>query len=151
MTAITYPEGSTLLEDREHIKWIGAPNSSSSWKSSRRAIFIMLLASFVFLSALALALAAPQLKRQTSGPVIGTNFQDPAVLQLKDGTWIAYAGVNGNPVNINVLTATSTDFTTWTVQNSYDALPTLPSWATSPGHVWAPDVVQLVCKQAAML
>ncbi|KAK4939045.1 hypothetical protein LTR10_020619 [Elasticomyces elasticus] len=103
----------------------------------------MLLASLVFLSGLTLALAAPLYKRQSSGPVIGTNFQDPAVLQLDDGTWIAYAGINTNPVNLNVEIATSTDFTTWTVDDSYDALPTLPSWAASPGHVWAPDVVQL--------
>ncbi|KAJ9636503.1 hypothetical protein H2204_005336 [Knufia peltigerae] len=103
----------------------------------------MLLLSFVFLTALVLALAAPQHKRQVTGPVIGSNFQDPSVVQLADGSWMAYAGVNGNPAGINVLIATSTDFSTWTVRDGWDALPSLPSWAASPPHVWAPDVTQL--------
>ncbi|EXJ93848.1 hypothetical protein A1O1_02241 [Capronia coronata CBS 617.96] len=56
---------------------------------------------------------------------------------------MAYAGVNGNPAGANILIATSTDFSTWTVRDGYDALPVLPSWAASPPHVWAPDVTQL--------
>jgi len=151
MTAVKYPESRSLLADEGDIKWVEEPNPSSFFASSRRTLLVMLLASLVFLSGLALALAAPLHKRQSSSPVIGTNFQDPAVLQLDDGTWIAYAGVNNNPVNINVLTATSADFTTWVVHDEFDAFPTLPSWAASPGHVWAPDVVQLVRKQAARL
>ncbi|KAK7902637.1 hypothetical protein LTR67_002283 [Exophiala xenobiotica] len=103
----------------------------------------MLLVSFVFLTGLVLALAAPQHKRQSTGPVIGSNFQDPSIVQLDDGSWVAYAGVNGNPAGINVLVATSTDFSTWSIRNGYDALPVMPSFAASPPHVWAPDVVQL--------
>jgi hypothetical protein len=91
-----------------------------------------------------LSLAAPQQRRQASGPVIGINFQDPSVVQLADGSYVAYAGVNGNPAGSNVLIATSPDFSTWTVLYGYDALPNLPSWAASPPHVWAPDVTQLV-------
>ncbi|KIW68506.1 hypothetical protein PV04_04448 [Phialophora macrospora] len=105
--------------------------------------FIMVVASLVFLAGLALSLAAPQQRRQTSGPVIGINFQDPSVVQLADGSYVAYAGVNGNPAGSNVLIATSPDFATWTVRYGYDALPNLPSWAGSPPHVWAPDVTQL--------
>jgi beta-xylosidase len=77
-----------------------------------------------------------------NGPVIGTNFQDPSLIQVND-TWYAFAGANGNPPNINVQIATSSDFSTWTVTQGYDALPTLASWATNPGHVWSPDANQL--------
>lgn len=76
------------------------------------------------------------------GPVISTNFQDPSLMQF-NGTYYAIAGANGNPPNINVQLATSTDFSTWTVAYGYDVLPTLGSWATKPGHVWAPDLNQL--------
>ena len=54
------------------------------------------------------------------------NFQDPSVVQLPDGSYVAYAGVNGNPAGSNVLIATSPDFSSWTVRYGYDALPTLP-------------------------
>jgi beta-xylosidase len=77
-----------------------------------------------------------------AGPVIRTNFQDPSLSQ-HNGTWYAFAGANGNPPNINVQMATSPDFSTWTVAHGYDALPTLASWATNPGHLWSPDVNQL--------
>jgi beta-xylosidase len=82
---------------------------------------------------------APSLK---AGPVIRTNFQDPSLFQF-NGTWYAFAGANGNPPNINVQMATSPDFSTWTVVEGYDAIPTLGSWATNPGHLWSPDVNQL--------
>jgi beta-xylosidase len=81
----------------------------------------------------------PSLK---AGPVISTNFQDPSLFQL-NGTWYAFAGANGNPPNINVQMATSPNFSTWTVVKGYDAVPTLGSWATNPGHLWSPDVNQL--------
>ncbi|KIX09311.1 uncharacterized protein Z518_00390 [Rhinocladiella mackenziei CBS 650.93] len=127
---------------RQNVKW--AKESDSPFSASRRRyFFIMILMSFFFLAGLTLALAAPQHKRQVRGPVIGANFQDPSVVPLDGGSWIAYAGVNGNPAGINVLMATSTDFSTWTVRDGYDALPTLPSWAASPPHVWAPDVTRL--------
>ena len=150
MTAIDVAMSNiSLLTDPKTIKWVERPSSSSFHSSSRRGrnFLVMLLVSFVFLTALVLALAAPQHKRQATGPVIGSNFQDPSVVQLGDGSWIAYAGVNGNPAGINVLVATSTDFSTWSINNGYDALPVMPSWAASPPHVWAPDVVQLVCSR----
>ena len=80
----------------------------------------MVFTSFVFLAGLTLSLAAPYQRRQATGPVIGSNFQDPSVVQLADGSYIAYAGVNGNPAGSNVLTATSPDFTTWTIRDGYD-------------------------------
>lgn len=90
-------------------------------------------------------LAIPKPPRQATGPVIGSNFMDPSVVQLEGGRWVAYAGVNGNPENVHVLIATSSDFSSWTVRSGYDALPTLPSWAANPPRIWAPDVTQLVC------
>jgi beta-xylosidase len=77
-----------------------------------------------------------------NGPVISTNFQDPSLIEI-DSAWYAFAGANGNPPNINVQMATSPDFSTWTVVQGYDALPTLGSWATKPGHLWSPDANQL--------
>lgn len=149
METTMHPASSTtsLLEDSKRIRWIERPSYSSLQSSSRRVriLLLMLLLSFVFLTALVLALAAPQHKRQVNGPVIGSNFQDPSVVQLADGSWMAYAGVNGNPAGVNILVASSTDFSTWTVHDGWDALPSLPSWAASPPHVWAPDVTQLVC------
>lgn len=147
-------ESSSLLSGPKFFKWVEQSESSSlnasdpSHRRRRRHLccvfFIMLIASFVFFAGLVLSLAVPQHKRQAGGPVIGSNFQDPSVVQLNDGSWMAYAGVNGNPPGINVLIATSSDFASWTVRNGYDALPNLPSWAASPPHVWAPDVTQLV-------
>lgn len=81
---------------------------------------------------------APVTKRAfSSGPVITSNFPDPAFINV-GGTYYAFATTNGAQ---NVQVATSPDFNTWTVTGS-DALPTIPSWST--GDVWAPDVTQLV-------
>ena len=81
---------------------------------------------------------APLTKRAFSnGPVITSNFPDPAFIYV-DGTYYAFATNNGSK---NVQIATSPDFVTWTVTGS-DALPTVPSWGAAP--VWAPDVVQVV-------
>jgi len=106
---------------------------------------MMLFSTLIFFACLALSLAAPASngKRQGGGPVIGSNFQDPSVVQQSDGSYVAFSGVNGNPPGINVLVATSPDFASWTIRSGYDALPSLPSWAASPPHVWAPDVTQL--------
>lgn len=81
---------------------------------------------------------APLTKRAFSnGPVITSNFPDPAFINV-GGTYYAFATSNGAQ---NVQIATSPDFITWTVTGN-DALPTIPSWST--GDVWAPDVVQVV-------
>lgn len=95
----------------------------------------------VLLASLAAStLGLPILQRSTDGPVISTNFQDPAVLNV-DGTFFAFSGPNGNPA-INVNTASSTDFGTWSVSND-EALPDPGPWAAAVPHVWSPDVVQL--------
>ncbi|EXJ70132.1 uncharacterized protein A1O5_07205 [Cladophialophora psammophila CBS 110553] len=149
MTGPSPAERSSLLSGPKKNKWLLESDFSALQAFlavvRRRCwvLLIMLLSSFIFFACLAWSLAAPQHKRQASGPVIGTNFQDPSVVQLRDGSYIAYAGVNGNPAGINVLIATSPDFSSWTVHSGYDALPNLPSWAASPPHVWAPDVTQL--------
>ncbi|KAJ9617300.1 hypothetical protein H2200_001021 [Cladophialophora chaetospira] len=139
-------ESSSLLSGPNKTKWQREDDFSAGSPSRLRRRwfwFIMVFTSFIFLAGLALSLAAPQQRRQANGPVIGSNFQDPSVVQLADGSYVAYAGVNGNPAGSNVLIATSPDFASWTVHYGYDALPTLPSWAANPPHVWAPDVTQL--------
>ncbi len=78
-----------------------------------------------------------------SGPVIDTNFQDPSLIHLADGTWYAFACANGNPPHINVQLATSSDFSNWDLKHGYDALPKLGSWAAKVGHLWSPDINQL--------
>ena len=85
------------------------------------------------------SISTPHLK---DSAVISTNFQDPSLIQY-NGTWYAFAGANGNPPRINVQMATSPDFSTWTVAEDYDALPTLADWATKPGRLWSPDINQL--------
>ena len=96
-----------------------------------------------FLALAYVARAAPIESRQVTGPAISTNFQDPSVLQV-DGTYYGYAGPNGNTVGTtsNVITATSPDFSSWSV-NTADALPNPGAWAAAVPHVWAPDVVRL--------
>ncbi|KAI9734892.1 MAG: hypothetical protein M1834_001972 [Cirrosporium novae-zelandiae] len=84
------------------------------------------------------ALLPPSLAGIT-GPVIPPHFADPSII-LVDGTYYAFSSGSGS---INVPAATSTDFYTWTVLNDTDLLPSLPSWASDNGQVWAPDVAQL--------
>ncbi|KAH7910531.1 glycoside hydrolase family 43 protein [Hygrophoropsis aurantiaca] len=70
------------------------------------------------------------------GPVISSNFPDPAILQAAGSTY-AFATNNGN---VNIQVATSPDNgTTWTLTD-IDALPNVGSWATT-GSTWAPDVI----------
>ena len=78
-----------------------------------------------------------------NGPVISTNFQDPSLIHLADGTWYAFAGANSNPARINVQIATSSDFSHWDLKHGYDAMPQLGSWTAKVGHLWSPDINQL--------
>ncbi|KAF2097516.1 Arabinanase/levansucrase/invertase [Rhizodiscina lignyota] len=73
----------------------------------------------------------------SANPVFQTNFPDPSILQ--DGkSWFAFA-TSGNGVHIQM--AKSSDFSKWSVQDGYDALPKLPPWVHTPDpQVWAPDV-----------
>lgn len=93
------------------------------------------------------AWALPLTQQSQSGPVISQNFPDPSSLKVGN-IWVAYSGPNGNP-DINVITAVSSDFCTWTV-NNIEALPNPGIWANRTAHVWAPDVVQLPDKQFLM-
>lgn len=94
--------------------------------------------TFYFLTAfISLATSLPLAKRGFSnGPVIESNFPDPAYIQV-GGTYFAFSTNSGG---LNVPIATSSDFTTWTVTNE-DALPDLPSW--TDGAIWAPHVVSV--------
>jgi hypothetical protein len=104
----------------------------------------MLFTSFLFLAGLYTVLALPAHEWQANHPVIAQNFMDPSVIQLDDGTWVAYAAINFNPEPVHVLAAVSSDFTTWKVLHGYDVLPVLPGWASNNPSVWAVDVIQLV-------
>lgn len=70
------------------------------------------------------------------GPVLGSNFPDPALL-YENGITYAYATNTGG---VHIPMAASSDNTTWTVLTNHDALPTLTPWEIS-GTVWAPDVI----------
>lgn len=86
--------------------------------------------------------AVPIHKRAENGPVITTDFPDPAVINV-DNTWYAFGTQSVfDYENIRVQIATSTDFSSWTV-TGIDALGTLPSWVDASNPlVWAPDVIQ---------
>ena len=78
------------------------------------------------------------------GPAIASNFPDPCLaLDTSNGTetWHAFSTQTGK---INIQVASSSDFSSWTLHEGYDALPTLPGWARKPPHagVWAPEVNQ---------
>ena len=129
---MAYPspaERSSLLSGPKRNKRLPASDFSDALRpdrvSPRRRLwfwFIMVLTSFIFVAGLALSLASPLQRRQGSGPVIGSNFQDPSVVQLADGSYVAYAGVNGNPGPSNVLVATSPDFASWTIRTGFDGM-----------------------------
>ncbi|GIF38084.1 family 43 glycosylhydrolase [Actinoplanes xinjiangensis] len=105
------------------------------------------LAALVMTAGLFTAPAAPTGPATTAaaGPVIDQNFADPDVMKV-GRTYYAYAT---NSDGRNIRWATSTDLTTWAVQDS-DALPALgawadPDWTFPPGGstdhgVWAPEV-----------
>ncbi|QDS75065.1 hypothetical protein FKW77_006674 [Venturia effusa] len=77
----------------------------------------------------------------TAVPSIGSDFPDPSIIQVGD-TWYSFA-TNSSGVNVG-LASTQSVQGSWTRKAGYDALPTLPAWAskTKP-DVWAPDVVQI--------
>lgn len=80
-----------------------------------------------------------------NGPVVETNFPDPAIIQVGD-TFYAFATNNKwSNDTIHIQVATSTDYTTWTVTGE-DALPAAGAWSDG-NRVWAPDVVQVVSHQ----
>ncbi|KAL2042853.1 hypothetical protein N7G274_004613 [Stereocaulon virgatum] len=98
-------------------------------------MFVRILLSILSLTPISTQF--PLQKRAFSnGPVITTNFPDPAFINV-GGLYTAFSTSNGGH---NVPIATSPDFASWTVTGA-DALPALPSWST--GNTWAPDVVQL--------
>lgn len=85
-----------------------------------------------------LSLAAPLSKRSIVGPVIQSNFPDPAVIQV-GSTYYAFATNSGGH---HIPYATSSDFSSWAVAAG-DALPSVGAWSNG-NNVWAPDVIQVV-------
>jgi len=92
----------------------------------------------------ALPVAKPKLvKRDIIGPVIPTDFPDPAIIQV-DGTWYAFGTQSRfDHQQVKTQLATSEDFETWDLRKDYDALRNLPSWVDmNDPRIWAPDVFQ---------
>ncbi|KAI9813825.1 MAG: hypothetical protein M1827_003615 [Pycnora praestabilis] len=80
------------------------------------------------------------LKRSVQGPRISADFPDPSLIQV-GSTWYSFAT---NRYGVNVQTAMSPDFESWTVTES-DALPMPGAWVDKKNpEIWAPDVVQLL-------
>ncbi|EKM56123.1 glycoside hydrolase family 43 protein [Phanerochaete carnosa HHB-10118-sp] len=102
-------------------------------------MFSALLSTFLLLVPFACGTALQ--KRGITGPVITSNFPDPSFVKGTDGLWYAFSTNSGG---LHVPIATSSDFVTWTVTGQ-DALPTVGAWSTG-GDVWAPDVIQRVCR-----
>lgn len=102
----------------------------------------IVLASIGTLALFSTTQASP-LKRSVSGPVISSDFPDPALIQV-GSTWYAFASQSVyQNTNIHIQVGTSNDFSTWSLSTGTDALPNLPSWAVNDGQVWAPDVKQI--------
>jgi hypothetical protein len=103
----------------------------------------------LYLSLTALAAGAPtlQIKRSLqSSPALAEDFPDPCIIQI-DGTWHAFGTQSGSTGHgdISVQHAISTDFSTWTYDDSNGVFPNLPAWAT--GNVWGPSVIQRVSRR----
>mmetsp|Transcript_5386 Transcript_5386/g.15420 ORF Transcript_5386/g.15420 Transcript_5386/m.15420 type:complete len:318 (+) Transcript_5386:978-1931(+) len=71
-----------------------------------------------------------------SNPVVSGNFPDPALLRVGPG----YYAYSTNSAGVNVPVIWSRDLVNWTPRG--DALPELPSWASS-GNTWAPVVARI--------
>lgn len=117
--------------------------------SSHSTHFYTMHPYLVPLSALAFASLVPaapilNIKRsiQTT-PALAEDFPDPCIIQV-NGVWHAFGTQSGGTGHgdISVQHATSSDFSTWTYDNSNNVFPTLPAWAT--GNVWGPSVIQRV-------
>ncbi len=74
----------------------------------------------------------------TSGPVIASNFPDPAVISV-DGYYYAFSTSSGT---MKVPWARTAGDGKWAIGGT-DALPAPGAWSTGK-DIWAPDVVQLV-------
>lgn len=82
--------------------------------------------------------ALAQRQSSITGPVIASDFPDPAII-LHDGTYHAFSTSSGG---MHVPTRKSAVDQNWAV-NNIDALPALGAWSTGE-DIWAPDVVELV-------
>jgi beta-xylosidase len=83
------------------------------------------------------------LTMQQAGPVISSDFPDPAIIKVGD-TWYAFGTQSVyDYTNVKVQIATSNDFYSWSLRGGQDVLRNLPSWVSqSNPKVWAPDVFQ---------
>ncbi|KAL6719759.1 hypothetical protein ACLMJK_001680 [Lecanora helva] len=87
----------------------------------------------------------PLMSRPTSGPLMSSNFPDPAFIEV-DGIYYAFSTQSGGA---NVPMASSKDMQSMDLLvdaqgRLQDAMPTLPPWTPKDNPaIWAPDVIQL--------
>ena len=84
--------------------------------------------------------AAPPAGATNWAPVHDSDFPDPNVLEF-DNVYYGFATQNfaAPSQTINIQVSTSSNGTSWSPLNGWDALPHLPPWAKE-GDTWAPDV-----------
>lgn len=124
-------------------------NRKRAWKSLLRRVASCLFSSLLGLLLIMTTGCAQQGSQPASGaptrgaqsfvnPVIASDFPDPFVFHAGD-RYYAYAT---NAYGRHVQVASSRDLVHWDLLG--DALPALPSWASSGGsYVWAPEVIQI--------
>lgn len=79
-------------------------------------------------------------------PVLEVDFPDPALVDIGDESWLAFA-TSGGGNNIQVAASPSFLQPEWRLLTGEDPLPDPGPWAKNDRNVWAPDVIQLVRSQ----
>ena len=104
-------------------------------RARRAAILAMTAVAIVGLigTFIPTAASASRVLRTATGAVYGGDFADPSIM-LVGNRYYAYATQSGHD---NIQVVWSKDLLHWSARS--DALPVLPSWATS-GFTWAPSV-----------
>lgn len=134
-----YPPRPTVAKASDRLATSAIPRAAVAGRASQRLhIGAVVVGGMLLALVLALSAMRPAISPPTSGPAIGGDFADPAVLVVGDD-YFAYAT---NAAGKHVQVARSTDLRQWTMLP--DALPSLPAWASAGGaYVWAPDVIQI--------
>lgn len=75
-------------------------------------------------------------------PVLAVDFPDPALVELSNSSWLAFA-TSGGGSNVQIAASPSFVNPEWRLFAG-DPLPDPGPWAKNDRNVWAPDVIQLV-------